>query len=342
MAESTTTFLTALWAPETTPGTVPADANFKALRAVSVEDVRPVIDAGIERMLGQKISSVSWVGRESSELSIRSQPVYGQLAHLFCSLLKNVTPQAITEGATTVGYKWDFTPALDTEETPKTFTVALQPYIDSGGAKRINIPYVLVNTLTVRIPAQGRPELTASAIGRAMQLNQSVISSPPSVEAVPMLAKHASVYIDSTASGIGTTKMTRVLEAELTFENRWNPLYVLDASQSSFAVHIEQPVVARLRLLMEADAQGVAGLDQARSNTTKFIRLDVVGPLLPSASTNTYLLRVDMAGAVQSVGTFRDQDGVFAVEYTFEAIYSTAFSPAKALTVTVQNNVQAL
>jgi len=267
--------------------------------------------------------------------------VYGQLAHLFCSLLKNVTPQAITETGT-VGYKWEFIPAVDVEETPKTFTVALQPYVDSGGAKRINIPYVLINTLTLRIPAQGRPELTASAIGRAMQLNQTVISNPASVETVPILAKHASVYIDSTASGIGTTKMTRVLEAELTFENRWNPLYVLDAAQSSFAVHIEQPVVARLRLLMEADAQGVAGLDQVRNNTVKFIRLDVVGPLLPNASTNTYLFRVDMAGAVQSVGTFRDQDGVFAVEYTFEAIYSTAFSPAKAISVTVQNNVQAL
>ena len=340
MAESTSTFLYGLWGPETTPGTAPADANFKALRAVSVEDVRPTVDAGIERLLGQKIGSISWVGRESTELSLRSQPVYGQLAHLFCSLLKNVTPTTLMEGATTVGYQWLFNPSLAREETPKTFTIALQPYIDSGGPRSMRMSYGLVNTLAFRFPAQGRPELTGSMIGRAMTTNQGVIASPPDVETVPILSKHASVYIDDTVGGIGTTKMTRVVEAELTFENRWAPLYVLDASQASFAVHLEQPVVCRLRLLMEADAQGLQGLTQLRNNAKRYIRLMAEGPLLPGAATTHYVLKVDMAAVVQAVGTFRDQDGLFASEYTFEAVYDSAFSGA--LNVTVQNNVAAL
>jgi hypothetical protein len=342
VAESSTTFLSPLWGPESTPGTPPGDANFKALRAISIENIKPTVEVGVERLLGQKIASVSWVGRESSELSLRGQPAYGQLAHLFCGLLKNVSPTQLTEGATTVGYSWTFTPDLNTEETPKTFTISLQPYVEGANSRRMYVPYALVNTLTIHIPAQGRAELNGSVIGRALQTGATVISNPPSVEVVPILGKHVSVYIDNAATSIGTTKQTRVVDVEISFENRWSPLFVLDAAQESFAVHLEQPVVARLKLLMEVDQQGLEGLTQLRNNTTRFIRVDARGPLLPNASSTYYLFRLDMAGVVQSIGELRDQDGLFAVEYTFESVWSTAFTTPKALTVTVQNTVQAL
>src|SRR5947209_2020957 len=75
---------------------------------------------------------------------------------------------------------------------------------------------------------------------------------------VPMLPKQFDVWIDNTSAGLGTTKLGRLLQGNLQFGGKYQPLWVVDSSQASFVQVVEQTPNARIRLLVEADATGMA------------------------------------------------------------------------------------
>ena len=53
-----------------------------------------------------------------------------------------------------------------------------------------------------------------------------------------------------------------------------------------------------------------------------------------------YTLQIDLAGMVSDVGQFSDEDGLFAVEWTLQAVYDSAWG--NALEVAVINTLSTL
>jgi hypothetical protein len=73
-------------------------------------------------------------------------------------------------------------------------------------------------------------------------------------------------------------------------------------------------------------------LTTMRVGSTKFLRINCVGA---AVGTHTYLLNIDTAMKVTDVSEFSDEDGVFAIEWTFEGVYDNTWG--KAFNITVQN-----
>ena len=157
-------------------------------------------------------------------------------------------------------------------------------------------------------------------------------AAPTEVELVPILGKQVSIYCDDTAANLGVTKLLRVLEAEFKLENRFGPLWVLDQANQSWVAHVEIEPTCTTRLFLEADAAGMALLAIMRAGTSRFIRIEGVGDAF---SGGTYLIRVDVCGQVSEVGDYSDQDGVYAIEWTFTAIQDATWG--KPYMIRVQN-----
>lgn len=161
---------------------------------------------------------------------------------------------------------------------------------------------------------------------------------PTAIALQPVLPTEVSVFLDTSGATLGNTKLTRAFTAEWNIGNRFGPLWPLDAANSSFATTIETAPEATLSLTVAADAAGMGPLTAMRAGTTRFIRIEAVGPII--AGSFPWRLTVDMCGLVSEVGEFSDEDGVYAVQWTFAAAFDATWGCA--LQVALQNTLTTL
>lgn len=297
---------------ETTPGTAVA-AN-KALQALQIA-ASPQIETNRFRPQGYKADTVLAIGKDWTEADLSGIPTYDELVYLLCSLLVNVTPS--TTGTT--GKLWDFSPNATSEDTIKTYTVEI------GSAVRAHkFPYGLVNALGLTYNRDGI-DLSGSMLGQNITDGITLTASPTALTLQPILAKDTSVYLDTTAAGLGTTKLLRVLEAELSIGDRFGPVWVLNAANASFAVHVETIPDLTIRLLVEADSSGMALLTALRANSKQFVRVETVGPVI-GAGPATYKSTLDVCCIWEETGGFDDNDGLYAFEVTGRIAYDSTWA----------------
>lgn len=313
---------------ETTPGTG-VSAN-KLLQATMIE---PSIKANIVtfRGAGGKFPFAAALGKEWVEADISGHLNYTEIVYLLSSVLKSATPAQITPPSG-LAYRWTFTPSQSAVDPVKTFTV------ESGSSARaMKFTYGLVTDLSISITRE-KAELKGSMIGRNIQDGITLTASPTAIPLVPVLPSQVSVYLDTSAANIGTTQLLRVLAVAFEIKDRFGTIWTLDATQSSFAAHVETAPKVTLKLTLEADAQGMALLSAMRAGEKRFIRVKAVGPNIETG--NDHLFQLDMCGVVSDAGDFSDEDGVFAIEWTFTATYDSDWG--KALEVQVVNTLSAL
>lgn len=313
---------------ESTPGTSVA-AN-KQLRSIS-------LDAAIQtelqtlRAIGGKFPVASALGKEWVEADVGGFLTYTEIVYLLSSVLKSVTPTQISPPSG-LAYRWTFTPAQSSEDTVKTYTVEC-----GSSARAHKFVYGLVTDLRIGFSRE-QIELGGAMLGRSLQDGITLTASPTTIEVVPVVPSAVNVYLDTTAAEIGTTQLTRVLSAELEISDRFGPVWTLDSSQTSFAAHVETEPQVTLKLIMEADASGMGPLAAMRNGDKRFIRVKATGPNIETG--NDYLFQIDMCGVVSEVGDFSDEDGVYAIQWTFRATYDSSWG--KAMEVQVVNKLSAL
>lgn len=313
---------------ESVPGTnVAADKKFTS---IGIEPSASV-DMTRFRPMGQKYPSMIVPGKEWVEADITGVGSYTELIYLLASCL--VAPGAPTTVDTT-GRKWTFAPAAAAEDTVKTLTV------EQGGVVRAHkFNYGLCTEIELDISRDGI-EVSGAMIGQKISDNITLTAGPTAVTEMPILPTDIDVWIDPTSGALGTTKMTRVLNATITIGDRFNPVWVLNSANPSFVAHVEAEPSAQLVLLMEADTQGMGQLTQMRAGSTAFIRVKGTSPSLAGAATAPYSMTWDMACKVSEMGEFSDEDGVYAVEWTFDLVYDVTWT--KSYQVEIVNKINAL
>lgn len=309
-----------------TPGT--AVAATKTLGSMSI---RPSANPEVKtfRPAGTKYPTVTALGREWSALAVSGQPVYDELQYLLASVAG--TPTVTVTGVT--GQSWAFNPSTFAEDVPRTFT------IESGSAVRaMRTAYSLFSGFTLNF---NREELSieGEGVGRAIEDGVTLTAGTTSLPLVPVLPGQGSVFLDTTSAGLGTTRLTRVLGGSISVGSRFAPLWTVDASQASFATHVEIEPAVSLQLTVEADAAGMALLGHLRSGVTRFIRLNWVGGII-GAGPAVYSLTFDVAAKINEIGDFGSEQGVTTVQFTAAAAHDATW--AKAWTATLVNAQAAL
>lgn len=281
--------------------------------------------------MGQKYASIEVPGKEWVEADVNGVGSYTELIYVFAGCLVSPGAPAVSD---TTAQTWTFTPAASSEDTVKTFTV------EQGGAIRAHkFNYGIFTEVELDMSRDG-VEVSGTMLGQRISDNITLTGAPTTITELPILPTDLDVFLDTTSGGLGTTKLTRVLNATIHIGDRFNPVWVLNTANNSYVAHVEQEPTAEFTLLQEADAEGMANLTQMRAGTTKFGRVKATSPTLAGAATAPYSLQWDMALKVKDVGDFSDEDGVYAVEWTFDMVYDGTW--AKAYTVAVVNKIATL
>lgn len=331
MAERATINQTVQIGVETTPGT-PVAAT-KSLGSIGF-GFGIKIDSNASRPTGQKYASQQIVGKEWAEAEIEGNPGYEELQYVLSSVLSTPTTTPIANGGNAnAATLWKFDSNSRGDDTPKTFT------IEQGSSTRAHrVSNAIVSELTMEF---SRDEISLGGSVLAKAIEDGIVMTSTGVSGlkqVPILPAQLSLYLDDTSAALGTTKLTRALSGEISISDRYGPLWVIDRAQNSFVNTIETEPDVSFKIKQMADAQAMANLTAMRGGATKFLRLEAVGPLL--FGTTNYKFTMDLAGQVSDVDDFDDEDGVFAVEWTFGAVHDPTWG--KAIHAELTNTTQAL
>lgn len=314
---------------EATPGTaVPAN---RLLQSISLE---PTIDVSTTpfRAMGAKFVSMTTLNRESITARLSGAPTYNELPYLFSSALAYAAPVQVTPPSG-LAYRWTFTPSQSSPDTVKTYTVE-----QGSSARAHRWTHGIFTDLTLTFNRDGF-DLDGEMLGQRLEDDITLTASPTTVGLVPpVLPTEMSAYLDTAAGSIGTTQLTRLLAASVRLQKRFGPVWALDSSRTSFASVVELAPTAEVTMLMEADAQGMAVLGAMRAGDRRYLRLRATGPNIEGSTA--YQLTIDAAITISGVSAFRDEGGVYALEWTGTITYDAAWG--KAITVDLINKLSAL
>ena len=310
---------------ETTPGT--AVAAPKRLGSMGFK-IGPAIDTNPLIPTGTKYPVLEILGKEWTEADINGMAVYTELPYAFASAINTPTVTSILDGATPTGAtRWLFNSNTYGDDAPKTFT------IEQGSAFRAHrFAYGIISEYTWGW-SRDEIELGGSVLGKAIEDGITLTASPTILPQIPVRPAELSVYIDTSSAGLGGTKQLRTLKGECNISDRYEPLWVVDAANASFVSTVEGEPTVEFKITQMADAQSAANLVAMRAGTTKFLRLRGVGPQIyaPTAGIPAgvnHQVTWDVAGQISDISSFDDEDGVFAIEYTFRAVHDPTWGRA--------------
>lgn len=314
---------------ETTPGTiVPANKTLLNLSLTPTASVQ----FNKFRPSGYKFATNEVPAKDMVQSKIDGLATYSEMVYLLSSLMSFAAP--VQQTATTA-YKWTHAIQTSLEDTVKTLS------FEQGSSVRAHkAAYGLVTGLDFEF-TRDAATFSGTMIHQALSDGIALTNAPTAIENKPIDPKHVTVYLDTASGSLGTTRLTRVLKAQLKIDSRFNPLWAVNDANSSYAAHVETLPTPQIVLLLEADSSGMGLLSDARAINTKFIRIAAVSNTFADAGTTyPYSFTFDAAAQVSAISEFQDSDGVYAVEYTLDLVHDATWG--KSNTCSLINKLTAL
>jgi hypothetical protein len=320
---------------ETTPGT--SVAASKQLRSIGFTP-SPKVTVEQFRPAGQKYISLAILGEEWVEATMDGNAVYDELVYPMSSLLGAATVTPGTAG-NTASYSWKFKPLGSAADAAKTFTI--EHGDPNSRADKFTGALVTDTQFTMD---RTKFTLTGTVLGQNLQDAITMTATPVMLPLVPILPSKLNVWIDPTASALGTTKMSRVISADWHMTNKYGPVWPLDSTQASYAATIELVPTLTGSIVMEADAAGMGLLTALRSGATQYIRIAAVGPLVPTCTSATYAFTLDMAAQIINTTGFSDSNGLYAIGWDFACAFDNTMDTGTggAMILTLVNSLATL
>lgn len=312
MAEIASIYQLCQIGPETTPGT-----EVNAGKVLSSLQIAPSIKVDIQkyRPTGYKYPTLTALNKEWIEAGISGPINYEELPYLLCSALKNVTPT----GAGTAK-AWSVAPATSAADTAKTYTV------EQGDATRAHLfTYGIVKDLGLTFSRSGC-EVRGMMLGQALQDGITLTASPAQIALEPLLPTQVTAKLASTQAGLaGASALTRLFKIDWDIKDRFGPIFPLTGS-ADWAAHVEIEPNLEIKFLMAADSSGMAQLTNLRANSIRWLRVAAQGSLI--SGVDYYTFQLDQPFKITDVSEFRDEEGVFCVEWTATGAHDAAWGKA--------------
>jgi hypothetical protein len=156
-------------------------------------------------------------------------------------------------------------------------------------------------------------DLTGDLMARQVEDGITLSDPVTDLPLIPILPKDTSVYLDTTVGGLGGTKLLRALEVDWSLGDRLGTVWPLNDALDSFAAVYETEPSGEVNITMEADAAGMALLSQMRDGSSRYLRIETVGPIIET--TIPYKLTCDFHVKHRDVGSFGDEDDLMTIEW---------------------------
>lgn len=292
--------------------------NVSATKELLCYDVtfHPMGDTVFYRASGRKYDAEQEQNTEWVEGAWSGSMDYNGIIYPLVSVGGNVA--AATHGVSTVAKDWIITPPVTGSIVPRTYTVEQG---DSVYAHKVN--YLLFNDIGYTIERK-KTDFTGKSVSQSLQTGITLTSSPTIVALAPIAGKHVNVYQDASWATLGTTQLLKVLKVQFSFSNVYGTFFPLNRANASFTAHVDTVPAATLKLLVEADATGMAMLADWEAGTTRFIRVQAQGAVIDN---------------LQTVALGSPSAGTFTLTYKGQTTSGIAYNATAA---TVQTALQGL
>jgi hypothetical protein len=329
MAERAAVFEGLQIGKETTPGTSPATGAKKRLPSLVLAQTIEA-DATVYKANGGKFAVTSALGMESWQSSVSGPATYNELAYVLCSAVQGVTA---TEMGTSGVYSWTFAPNQSAPDSMQTYEIQTGSTVR---AQQVNFAsFTDVGFEFTRKDVK----MTGQIIAQRLTDGITMTTAPTTVPLQPIVPNQVTVFLNTTHTTLGTTKLLRVLNCKWSSKGKLGPLWAVNKTDPSWVATVEKAPTTEIEIQVEATSLGMALLSDLRGGTKVFVRISCVGPLV--ATSDTFLFQIDNCCEVTKAGAFADATGVYAITFTLTVIEATtAF--AAAYKMKLQNKLTAL
>ena len=293
---------------EATPGT--AVASEYRLSGLNV-DLDTALELDRFAPAGNLFDTIAAPRQEWGTGSLSGFPTYPELALVFSNVFGAAT--ITTPSGAVNGRQWAWAPSSTTPWTPITWTVRRGQV---GNTAEL-ASYGLMSGVSMSFTRTATPEISGDLFTQALDYAASVTGSGlTQLSVVPVLPAEVCVYLDTTASGIGATRLTRDFMASFEVTDLFGPVWPLDCTLDSFGAHAVLKPTANATLQLGNDSpQGRDPVGWMRAGTTAYCRIEATGPEIDPGVNHR--LRIEMALKVVEAPSRGDSDGLSTLEWSF-------------------------
>lgn len=307
---------------ETTPGT-PVPATLRLAATSFVPHVK--IEAETFRPAGVNYPTLTVVNKEWAEIAVEGVPTYNELAYLLAAMFG--VPSPVQQG-TTPAYKWTFVPGSVSADTPISLTVEHGDSITAWRSAGVRLSELEIDF------SEGEISLSGKGIGSPIETGITLTPNPATLSPKPIVRSHVRLKMADSLTGLNTAQNEcRAFAFKWSVSDKIGMAFPFCAP---FVVQTEPKAECTLKIA--ANAQGMSLIQNARTGTTKWLRLTATGQVIESPYT--YALEMTMPLQVTDVGEFGDSDGVYMVEYTFSPVYDAGWG--KTMEISLVNTMTGL
>jgi len=238
---------------------------------------------------GHKYPNIQEENEEWVDIAVNGNLDFNGVIYPLGGVCGATTP--VSHGASTIAKDWIFTPPTTGSIVPQTYT------LEQGDVTRAHrVAYGLFTEFAYK---GTRKDFTCSGkmLAQAILDGITLTSSPVAILPIPVIARQVNVYLDTTSAGLGTTLLTRVLSVDYTMSGVYGPLWVLNRANVSYTAHVDMAPSASIKVLVEADVNGMGLLPTLQTGTTMFMRVQALGSIID----NVQILTI---GGGATTGTF--------------------------------------
>ncbi len=197
-------------------------------------------------------------------------------------------PTISAHGASATAKDFLFVPPLTGSVQPQTFTIEQGENNSYGNAiYNHKVNYGLISEFGYKIDRKAGATVSGKVLAQTLQTAITMTSTPTAVALQPSAGKHFNVYLDPTSAALGTTQLTDALANDFSFGGLYNPFFSLNRANIGFSAHVDGKPATTFKLLLPADATGMAPLTNLRAGTSQFMRVQGVGAIIDNLQTVT-------------------------------------------------------
>jgi hypothetical protein len=325
---------------ETVPGT-PVAATRRLGSLIITPTIQAEVDMG--KPEGSKFATTQVLNKEWATQDISGTPTYEEIIYPLSGAVDVATSvtQVMDGGTPTGAYEWIFSPDSFTPDAPKIFTL-------ERGQDTVNVEkysHLLFNAFGLQCSrsavAQSGSAFSMAAVKGtsltgALAIPAALTPITPGSVCVYLATTHA--LLDSAGASDPTKRLTRVINANPSIGDRFNPAWFVNCTVPSFTTFVEKTEGAggQFTLTAEADTVGMGILDNLRAGDTLFVRVEATGADIYNAGTKPHLkytLQWDMAIKIQAPNAFSDEDGIYAIGWTGVPVHDVTWGKSQSILV---------
>ena len=172
-----------------------------------------------------------------------------------------------------------------------------------GQYASLDLPLIIVNSAS--LTGGGTYDITETTPGAALS----------ELDLTPVSADDWDFYLDTSAAGLGNTKLTRCFKCSWSIDELFGPVWVGNTSVESWAAHVDLTPKTEVKFTVAADSTGMGvRTSHLQVDAKAFVRFKCTGPLIEGSLY--HLDQRDFAVSITDISEIGDEDGVAAVEYT--------------------------